>query len=376
VHKFIDQNGALGFGLAGVALLIVASLSGGWSLFCESASYKAAFLTGLSFPGLLFGASMGFGDLGSSKSAAADSRAQHAHVEFERIFFASIGPPDSKVAREAFNLVFNPVGVLVADKQRQIDEANRALKEKEAEFSRVKQTLEKKDGEIMEVRGQIAEKEERIGEVSKQLNEKRQELLQVSEKLRTNEREIQTTSQRVQERTAELERVNRVLDEKEREVIEAKRKLTDAQKELERANEELAQASAAAGVAIGIIEKQAGLADPGSRSNLTARVISTVGDVEVRLGEGGLWQKAQVGQILKPGSEVRTKENGGGVLSIRGESVTISSNTQLRILLDERKAGFNTIDLKSGKIYGNVRKDGGKNRFEVRTPLGVAGIRG
>lgn len=128
VHHFIDKNGALGMVFAGLALLIVACLSGAWALFCESVRLKPAFLSGLSFPGLLFGASLGFGDPSSNHSKVA--------VTADGPTFAMIGMPFLSVSstrsdafHAAFELVFNPAGAILAESRGQFEQTDRMAKD-------------------------------------------------------------------------------------------------------------------------------------------------------------------------------------------------------------------------------------------------------
>ena len=129
VHGFVGKYHTTGVLFAGVALLVVASMSGGWAIFSESKSFKTAFLAGLGFPGLLFGASLGFG----SGDATLKQQSSTSQAEFKRASllptFAAIstGVPDAAV--QGFRLVFNPVGVLVSKSERERVIANDAARE-------------------------------------------------------------------------------------------------------------------------------------------------------------------------------------------------------------------------------------------------------
>jgi hypothetical protein len=98
----------------------------------------------------------------------------------------------------------------------------------------------------------------------------------------------------------------------------------------------------------------------------------------------GPWMPIRVGQELLPGSTVRTANDSSVVLFLdqNGPLVQLTENTTLGIdELTFEPTGVDTIvetqlDLKSGRIVGIVRKLSTTSKYEVKTPTGVAGIRG
>jgi FecR protein len=100
--------------------------------------------------------------------------------------------------------------------------------------------------------------------------------------------------------------------------------------------------------------------------------------------EGANWLPLKVGQALKPGSVVRTANDSHVDLFMdeNGPVVRLMENTTLGIdKLNYEVTGVDTIvetqlDLKSGRIVGIVKKLAATSKYEIKTPNGVAGIRG
>jgi hypothetical protein len=98
----------------------------------------------------------------------------------------------------------------------------------------------------------------------------------------------------------------------------------------------------------------------------------------------GPWMPLRVGQELEPGSTVRTANDSSVVLFLdqNGPLVMLTENTTLGIdKLTFEPTGVDTIvetqlDLKSGRVVGIVRRLSTTSKYEVKTPTGVAGIRG
>ncbi|GEM_PF-1684863 len=99
---------------------------------------------------------------------------------------------------------------------------------------------------------------------------------------------------------------------------------------------------------------------------------------------GKTWKPVKVAFYLQPGTTVRT-----GVastvdlfLGVNGPVVRITPDTELGLdkLYYEQNAVDTVIEtelnLTNGRILGNVRKLAEASRYEVKTPVGVAGIRG
>ena len=100
--------------------------------------------------------------------------------------------------------------------------------------------------------------------------------------------------------------------------------------------------------------------------------------------EGGQWLPLKVGQTLKPGSSIRTANESQVDLFMdqNGPVVRLVENTTLGIdKLNYEATGIDTIietqlDLKSGRVLGIVKKMAHNSKYEIKTPNGVAGIRG
>lgn len=105
---------------------------------------------------------------------------------------------------------------------------------------------------------------------------------------------------------------------------------------------------------------------------------------EAQYSDGGAWLPLSVGKELMPGSAVRTANDSRVVLFLdqNGPLVLLTENTTLGIdKLSFEPTGVDTIietqlDLKSGRIVGIAKKLSATSKYEVKTPSGVAGIRG
>ncbi len=103
-----------------------------------------------------------------------------------------------------------------------------------------------------------------------------------------------------------------------------------------------------------------------------------------QFAEGGNWLPLKAGQELKAGSVIRTANDSQVDLFMdeNGPVVRLLENTTLGIdKLNYEPTGVDTIvetqlDLKSGKIVGIVKKLAATSKYEIKTPNGVAGIRG
>jgi len=99
---------------------------------------------------------------------------------------------------------------------------------------------------------------------------------------------------------------------------------------------------------------------------------------------GGAWKALRVGDQLLPGSVVRTANNSTVDLFLdqNGPLVRLTENTTLGIdKLNFENTGVDTVvetqlDLKSGRLVGIVKRLSATSKYEVKTPNGVAGIRG
>src|SRR6266571_1379541 len=99
---------------------------------------------------------------------------------------------------------------------------------------------------------------------------------------------------------------------------------------------------------------------------------------------GGQWLPLKVGQVLKAGSTVRTANESQVDLFMdqNGPVVRLVENTTLGVdKLNYDATGIDTVietqlDLKSGRVLGIVKKMSHNSKYEIKTPNGVAGIRG
>jgi hypothetical protein len=128
-------------------------------------------------------------------------------------------------------------------------------------------------------------------------------------------------------------------------------------------------------------------AEPVKNSATIRSVRSTSGGgghADYSTDAGSNWKKASVGTRLQQGSVIRTAP--GTVCDLflgdNGPVVRVTENTQLGIdaLTVDRTGQENVIetqlDLRNGRILGNVKHLAAASKYEVKTPLGVAGIRG
>jgi hypothetical protein len=114
-----------------------------------------------------------------------------------------------------------------------------------------------------------------------------------------------------------------------------------------------------------------------------AVVRSVRGDAQYQ-ESGGQWLRLKVGQVLKAGTTVRTANDSHADLFMdqNGPVIRLVENTTLGLdKLNYTVTGVDTIietqlDLKSGRIIGIVRKMADDSKYEIKTPNGVAGIRG
>ena len=96
------------------------------------------------------------------------------------------------------------------------------------------------------------------------------------------------------------------------------------------------------------------------------------------------WAPLKVDTVLKPGAVVETDASATVdlFLGVNGPVVRVTPATQL--VLDKltfSRAGGEVVietqmDLKSGTILGTVKKLAAASKYEVKTPVGVCGIRG
>jgi len=106
-----------------------------------------------------------------------------------------------------------------------------------------------------------------------------------------------------------------------------------------------------------------------------AKLFRTKGVVEIRTASNSPWVKAERGQNLLPGTEIRTK--GGSTAHIRTSNrhqLRLSSDTIIK--LENLKQDKTIIKVFIGRMRSIVRKLRAKAQFKVKTPLAVASVRG
>ena len=112
---------------------------------------------------------------------------------------------------------------------------------------------------------------------------------------------------------------------------------------------------------------------------LKAKVMKASGTVEAQVTNGA-WAKVAQGASLAEGTKVRTGPNSEAFLRWGdGNTVKISALSQIELTkmqLEGDKAE-SRIGLTNGKVFSKVGKlNGPGSKFEVKTPLAVAGVRG
>jgi len=119
-------------------------------------------------------------------------------------------------------------------------------------------------------------------------------------------------------------------------------------------------------------------------SQNSAVVRAVRGTANFSTDRGANWKKLSVGAKLKQDSVVRTApgSNVDLYLGDNGPVVRVTEDTTMGIdaLTSESIGGEKIIDtqldLKAGRILGKVDKMAAASKYEVKTPQGVAGIRG
>ena len=108
------------------------------------------------------------------------------------------------------------------------------------------------------------------------------------------------------------------------------------------------------------------------------------GSAQMSNNKGQTWTKANVGSYLGANSAIKTAGDSTADLFLgdNGPVVRVTPDTTLGIdKLDLENTGIEKVietqlDLRSGRILGSVKKMAAASKYEVKTPVGVAGIRG
>ena len=117
-------------------------------------------------------------------------------------------------------------------------------------------------------------------------------------------------------------------------------------------------------------------------SKATVRAVR--GSATVTSDKGATWKPVKVGQTIAPMSTIRTAPESSVDLFLdqNGPVLRVTADTSIGIdKLDYENTGVETVietqlDLRAGRIFGNVKKLSAASRYEVKLPNGVAGIRG
>jgi hypothetical protein len=113
-----------------------------------------------------------------------------------------------------------------------------------------------------------------------------------------------------------------------------------------------------------------------------ATVRAKHGNVEYQ--SGGSWVPLQINAELDAGVLIRTGPESTADLSVNGLSSALRVEPDTTVAIptmtrsdSSRDADQDTmLDLQDGAILGNVKKISANSRYEIKTPHGVAGIRG
>src|SRR5665213_171655 len=104
---------------------------------------------------------------------------------------------------------------------------------------------------------------------------------------------------------------------------------------------------------------------------------------DVTYQENGSWMPLKNNSELAAGVSIRTGAASTADIQVNGKSaVRVTENTTMQIptmtYTGTRREGDTEtmLDLESGSVLGNVKKLSANSRYEIKTPHGVAGIRG
>ena len=105
---------------------------------------------------------------------------------------------------------------------------------------------------------------------------------------------------------------------------------------------------------------------------------------KAQYSEGGEWKVLTVGKVLRQGAVIQTAANSSVDLFLKdnGPVVRVTADTILGLdkLFFEETGGEVVIDtrldLRNGRILGNVKKMAAASNYQVKIPTGTVGIRG
>ena len=118
-----------------------------------------------------------------------------------------------------------------------------------------------------------------------------------------------------------------------------------------------------------------------SASN-TALVFHVTGAAKYQVA-GGAWLPMVKGDQLPVGATIQTGPDAKADLSMEGDAIIIHVNTNTTVKLEKmaQMAGGagdsdTQVNVRAGQITGNIKKLSKASHFDIKTPKGVAGIRG
>lgn len=114
----------------------------------------------------------------------------------------------------------------------------------------------------------------------------------------------------------------------------------------------------------------------------TAKVQAIKGSAEY--AEGGAFQKLTMGKVLKSGAMIKTASDSQVDLFLKDNGPVVRVTADTLLVLDKlefENTGADVVietrlDLKNGRILGNVKKTAATSVYEVKIPTGTVGIRG
>ena len=133
--------------------------------------------------------------------------------------------------------------------------------------------------------------------------------------------------------------------------------------------------------ALGLFAVCGGLSDAHAQVKAGKAKVTTAGEGSRYSTSSDVWLPLQTGASLPEGAIIATASK-ASILSIEGSVIAVQPNSTLKLdkLAGGSAAGVKVIDtqlnLADGAEGANVRKLAAGARYEVKTPGGVAGIRG
>jgi hypothetical protein len=115
--------------------------------------------------------------------------------------------------------------------------------------------------------------------------------------------------------------------------------------------------------------------------SVTAKVRAIHGTAQISI-DGGNFTALKVNDTVRPGSVIRTGVDSTVDVFLNQSSIRISPETTIgleKLVVTDTgadKVSETQLSLKAGNIVGNVKKLSAASKYEIKSPTGVAGIRG